>query len=1141
MFLSLETPVLAESVTKLDLPTLWTVSLSDEVDSVGEKKTSKETTSSKIYQITVETLFENDKKTEESQVILTGEAEPTLLSSNDNYVIENGILLKYNGNEDKVVIPNTVTSIGNRAFYNCCSMSSVYIPDSVTSIGEYSFSECWNLKNFTVPNSVKSFGDGAFQGCESLTTFTVPNNITSIGKSLFSGCKSLVEIVIPSSVTTIEEMAFQGCNSLTTLIIPKSVTHIGNQAFSSCSKLNSINIPNSVVSIGTESFSYCESLNSVSIPKSVTFIGEKAFFGCSNLESVSIPNSITCINDGTFGYCYRLTNVIIPNSVISIGELAFNHCYGITNLTIPDSVTKIGGGAFWYCIGLLAVDIPDSVTFLGDSVFYECTSLVNVKISNSINKFGKLLFYNCGNLTEITIPNSVVTLGDEAFSYCKSLTCVTIPNSVTNIGSRVFYGCTNLIEISIPSSVLNIGSFSFSCCSSLQSVSIPNSVTNIGEYAFYGCKGIKHVIISNSLTTLSNGTFCECTALTNVSVPNSVTVIGDKAFYKCLNLESIFLPDTVTSFGEESFAYCQSLSNVKMPNATLVIGKALFSYCTNLESIVVPDSIKCIGERAFEHCIHLANIVIPSSLYSIGDRAFQYCSTLSFICLSNKLSNIGEYVFDGCDNLIDIYYSGSKTAWQNLIKIDELIVINLGIDENLCTIHFFEITMQPKNNTVKLGDNLSISLLADGYKLNYQWYYKKVGQVEWNVWKGHNSPFEKVIPNQTWNGIQLYCVVNDYYGIFLKSTIITITIVPNLKITAQPTDKTVKLGESLTLSVKAEGTGLTYQWYYKKSGATSFSKWNGRTHASETVTPNASWDGIQLYCTVKDSSGNSLDSSVAKITVTQDLKITAQPTNKTIKKGDSVTLSLKAEGNGLTYQWYYKKAGAASFSKWNGRTHATETATPNTTWNGIQLYCIVKDSAGKSVQSNTVKVNFSDVVTIVTQPSDVTIKTGDNVTFKFVAEGVGLTYQWYYKKAGATAWSKWGARTTASTTATSNATWDGMQVYCVVKDSSGNSLNSNTAKITLSDVLAITQQPTNVTTQAGKNVTFTVKAKGAGLTYQWYYKKSGQTSWNQWGARTTASTTATANATWNGMQVRCVVKDSTGKTVTSSAATITIK
>ena len=104
-----------------------------------------------------------------------------------------------------------------------------------------------------------------------------------------------------------------------------------------------------------------------------------------------------------------------------------------------------------------------------------------------------------------------------------------------------------------------------------------------------------------------------------------------------------------------------------------------------------------------------------------------------------------------------------------------------------------------------------------------------------------------------------------------------------LKITTQPVNQTIKLGNTLTLSLKAEGSGLTYQWYYKKSGQTSFSTWNGRTKASETCTPNATWDGIQLYCIVKDSTGKTVQSNTVKITVTQDLKITTQPVNQTIK------------------------------------------------------------------------------------------------------------------------------------------------------------------------------------------------------------------------------------------------------------------
>ena len=116
-----------------------------------------------------------------------------------------------------------------------------------------------------------------------------------------------------------------------------------------------------------------------------------------------------------------------------------------------------------------------------------------------------------------------------------------------------------------------------------------------------------------------------------------------------------------------------------------------------------------------------------------------------------------------------------------------------------------------------------------------------------------------------------------------------------------------------------------------------------------------------------------------------------------------------------------------------------------------------------------------------------------------------------------------------------------MQVRCTVTNAGGKSLHTNAVKITLSDVLAITQQPSDVTVKAGDNTTFAVKAKGEGLTYQWYYRKAGATDWSKWGARTTASTTATANYSWNGMQVRCVVNDSKGNTVTSTATKITIR
>ena len=208
----------------------------------------------------------------------------------------------------------------------------------------------------------------------------------------------------------------------------------------------------------------------------------------------------------------------------------------------------------------------------------------------------------------------------------------------------------------------------------------------------------------------------------------------------------------------------------------------------------------------------------------------------------------------------------------------------------------------------------------------------------------------------------------------------------------------------------------------------------------------------------------------------------------------------------------------------------------------MQVRCKVTDAAGKYVYSNAATITIGSVALSITKhPANLTVHAGDNATFKVTATGTGLKYQWYYKKSGATSWSAWSDRTTASTTATANDTWNKMQVRCKVTDSSGNSVYSNAATITIAAPLKITQQPSNLTTKAGNDVAFIIKASGTGLKYQWYYKKSGATSWTAWNGRTASSFFSTANSTWNGMQVRCIVTDAVGTKVTSNTIKITLQ
>ena len=577
----------------------------------------------------------------------------------------------------KEVIFTGGTSIGDRAFWYCRSLTSVTIGDGVTIIGGSAFYGCRSLTSVTIPDRVTSIGDSAFYACSSLTSVTIPNSVTIIGEGAFWSCSRLISITIPNSVTSIGNRAFYGCSSLTSITIPDSVTSIGNSAFSGCSGLTSAIIPDSVTSIGNSAFSGCSSLTSVTIPDSVTSIGNSAFYGCSGLTSVTIGDGVMSIGSVAFDGCSNLTSVIIPDSVTSIGESAFSGCSSLTSITIPDSVTSIGESAFSGCSGLKSVTIGEGVTSIGQYAFQNCSSLESITLP-FVGAAKDETYYTCFGY--IFGASSYSSNEDYVPASLKEV----IITGGTSIGSNAFYGCSDLTSVTIGNGVTSIGGSAFSGCSGLTSVTIGNGVTSIGFSAFERCSGLTAVYITDIAawcgiefdTSYSNplyyahNLYLNGELVTDLVIPNSVTSISSNAFYGCSNLTSIIIPNSVTSIGFGAFENCSSLESITLPfvgatkdgTSNTHFGY-IFGASSGYNNSYVPTSLKeiiitggtSIGDYAFYNCTGLTSITIPDSVTSIGNRAFYNCSGLTLIIIPDSVTSIGSYAFDGCSKLIEVY------------------------------------------------------------------------------------------------------------------------------------------------------------------------------------------------------------------------------------------------------------------------------------------------------------------------------------------------------------------------------------------------------------------------------------------------------------------------------------------------------
>ena len=612
-----------------------------------------------------------------------------------------------------VVIPENigdypVTAIGDGAFANHNSITSVTIPESITKVGNSAFGSCEGLEK-------------VFWNADNIADFDYSSYVFYNSGSEENG----MEIVFGNNVTKVPAYIFDGCTGLTSVTISESVTSVGQDAFRDCTSLkkvywNTNNADNSANYYAI--FSYTEPCDGFDVifGNNVTVIPGNVFSG-TPVKTVSFLGDVTVISNNAFRGCEILTEITLPETVTTIGNNAFNYCTALESITIPESVSFIGEFAFTHCTALTEInwntdkigDFTTAPIIFSDSA--PATTEVNLVIGNNVTHIPAYLFYTFNNLKTVTFSDSVKSIGNSAFFGCNNLTEITLPDSLTSIGNIAFFGCNSITTVTIPASVTSIGDGAFANCVGLRkvywnadkitalsdeggifydsgnnesglSIIFGDNVTTVPAYFAYHCNYLKNVILSDSVKRIGDYAFTEsgiAGVYTSDSLPAKITDIGEYAFAYCRNLSDLPTLSSLENIEKNAFPGCEKLKVITIEESVTTIGENAFAYCTGLQTInwetnkikdfeaptfifsgsgspegmtvFFSKNVKNIPAYLFFKCTNLSTIILSESITTINDGTFAWCEGLSgTLNLPSAITSIGNQAFMRCDNLENV-------------------------------------------------------------------------------------------------------------------------------------------------------------------------------------------------------------------------------------------------------------------------------------------------------------------------------------------------------------------------------------------------------------------------------------------------------------------------------------------------------
>ena len=647
---------------------------------------------------------------------------------NANYISDNGALFNADMTElhclpggftGEYMIPASVTTVADYAFYGCTQLTRVTVTGNVSYLTANAFADCTSLEHIAVISNNTTYSSDAYGVLYNKDqteiiyvplafygSYAIPDTITSIEEFTFAHRTGQFSVYTGNGVTTISTGAFLNCQGLETVVLGDSVSSIETLAFEACPNLQGFGVSdnNSNFSSG----------------------GQGVLLNKNQTELILVPNAlsgdytvcagVTKIRDYAFAECAGLTNVTIGNDVTTIGKRAFNNCLNLNSATIGSSVQTIDEYAFMNCVRLSKIVIPTSVTRIADYAFRRCSELADVHYTGTENQWLDItigvnndylteatfhfesdgsappdpwyLSYNVFNeeaiitgcdtsvTGDIVLPETlggypITAINNNAFLYT-SITSISLPDTVTMIGDNAF-AWSDLSTIQISSSVHTIGQVAFQGCSNLSSfyVAEDNPFFSTDEYG---------VLFNKNKTELI---FMPGALSGSYTIPDSVETVSYGAFFYCRNLQSLYIPASVKYMDTEAglFKGCSNLERFWVDSNQLYycadeygvlynkgMNKLLHVPQTLSGVYYVPEGVTSVND-AFEECMNIEGIVFPESLTNI-DTHFYNCYNLKRVYIPATVTIFNFYLYHLEEAEAQVYYAGTLEQWDNIHMLE---------------------------------------------------------------------------------------------------------------------------------------------------------------------------------------------------------------------------------------------------------------------------------------------------------------------------------------------------------------------------------------------------------------------------------------------------------------------------------------